>query len=288
MKGFRQELRCSGNHREKQLWEVHLSSKCLVYADNTGTDSAVTIKTRKQPAVFYGELCCGGAMGSWKNLEKWFGVFPLQVAFCFENLSWILKKKRSAKLTVFGLSLAVVWFYGRIQSSELHFKMYCTWGINGSLASLISGLDIRTWDNSHLHHWLDFPHSHETLCTTAHLEKECKKPFISQALQIGTVPPTEHVRNQFKGLDNPQDMRNRKVELRIKLIKLKAAWIKRKMKYTRNTVKVITIRNFPLWFFNVKLKLITATWILKPAAVFCAQTGPLTFNQLKLYLYFNH
>lgn len=124
------------------------------------------------------------------------------------------------------------------------------------------------------------------LCTTAHLEKERKKPFISQALQIGTVPPTEHVRNQFKGLDNPQDMRNRKVELRIKLIKLKAAWIKRKMKYTRNTVKVITIRNFPLWFFNVKLKLITATWILKPAAVSLCSNRSSYFSSVKIVFVF--
>ncbi|KAJ7415023.1 Claudin-16 [Pitangus sulphuratus] len=38
-----------------------------------------------------------------------------------------------------------------------------------------------------------------------------------------TRPPTELVRNQFKGLDNPRDLRNRKAEIRIKLIKLKAA-----------------------------------------------------------------
>jgi len=68
----------------------------------------------------------------------------------------------------------------------------------------------------------DFPHSHKLLCVTAHLENGRKRPFISQALQTGTVPPTEYVRNQFKGLDNPPDFSNRKAELRIKLIKLKA------------------------------------------------------------------
>lgn len=88
--------------------------------------------------------------------------------------------------------------------------------INCCLASLISGLDIRTCNNSHIT-------SHIVMNITAHLEKECKRPFISQAPQKGTVPPTEHVRNQFKGLDNPQGLRNRKAELRIKLIKLKAA-----------------------------------------------------------------
>lgn len=56
----------------------------------------------------------------------------------------------------------------------------------------------------------DFSHSHKLRCITGHLEKECKRPFISQALQTGTVPPTEHVRNQFKGLDNPPDLRTKK------------------------------------------------------------------------------
>lgn len=68
----------------------------------------------------------------------------------------------------------------------------------------------------------DFPNIHEILCVTAQPEKEFKRSFISISPDT-TVPHTEHVRNQFKVLDNPQELRNTKAELRLKLIELKAA-----------------------------------------------------------------
>lgn len=68
----------------------------------------------------------------------------------------------------------------------------------------------------------DFSNTHVLLCVTAHLEKEFKRSFILISPDT-TIPHTEHVRNQFKRVDNPQELRIRKVELRLKLIKLKAA-----------------------------------------------------------------
>lgn len=68
----------------------------------------------------------------------------------------------------------------------------------------------------------DFPNTHVHLRVTAHLEKEFKRSFMSISPDT-TLPHTEHVRNQLKGLDNPQELRIRKVELKSKLIILKVA-----------------------------------------------------------------
>lgn len=66
----------------------------------------------------------------------------------------------------------------------------------------------------------DFPNIHELPCVTAHLDKSLRD-LSSQPLQI-PLYLTQSMSEISSELDNPQELRNRKAELRLKLIKLKA------------------------------------------------------------------
>lgn len=111
--------------------------------------------------------------------------------------------------------------------------------------------------------------------------KKSLRDLSSQPLQI-PLYLTQSMSEISSELDNPQELRNRKAELRLKMIKLKADWIKRKMKYTRIT-KLSPGEIFVFSFSNVKLKLITTAWTLKTAAV-SLYSNRSSFNQLKLYV----